>query len=149
MAENGQFCLEFPILATAVMLLAAPLIQAQPGRRRAAHIMMYDAKTETTIKGTVDDVLQGSRGMMMGTHLSVQTSDGNKQVLLGPSNFIASSGFTFNKGEEVDITGSQVMMHGTEFLIARQVVKGGKTLVLRDKTGKPQWSGGPRAAPTQ
>ena len=45
------------------------------------------------------------------------------------------------KGDEVQVTGSKVTMHDTESIIAREVVKGGKTMPLRDKTGKPEWSG--------
>lgn len=32
-------------------------------------------------------------------------------------------------------------MRGTEYVIAREVVKDGKTLILRDKSGAPQWAG--------
>ena len=32
-------------------------------------------------------------------------------------------------------------MGGNQYLVAREVIKDGKTLTLRDKAGKPQWSG--------
>jgi hypothetical protein len=32
-------------------------------------------------------------------------------------------------------------MGAMEFVTAREVVKDGKTLTLRDKTGTPQWAG--------
>ena len=126
-------------------LLLAGLLQAQQHKGAG---MMYNASSETTIKGTVESVDQGAQGMMMkmgmgmGTHLSVKTAEGQKQVMLGPSNFISSKGFTFSKGDEVEVTGSKVTMAGADYLIAREVVKGGKTLTLRDKTGRPEWSGG-------
>ena len=86
---------------------------------------------------------------MMGTHLTLKTADSTIEVVLGPSSFISGRGFSFTKGDEVEVTGSRVTMAGTESLIAREVVKGGKTLTLRDKTGKPEWSGmtGRRANP--
>ena len=62
--------------------------------------------------------------------------------MLGPSNFIADKGFSFAKGDEVEVTGSKVTVGGGESLIAREITKGGKTLVLGDKTGKPEWSRG-------
>ena len=79
--------------------------------------------------------------MGKGTHLTVKTAQGNLEVMTGPTKFLSSKGFTFAKGDEVEITGSKVTMHGTEPFIAREVVKGGKTTTLRDKTGKPEWSG--------
>ncbi len=126
--------------AAAIVILGASVAQAQPGpgmRQR-----MYDPSKETTIKGTVDKVTQGTRGMWMGTHLMVKTADATMEVMLGPSSFISGKGFSFAKGDEVEITGSKVTISGKESVIAREVVKGGKTLTLRDKTGRPEWSGG-------
>ena len=128
-------------IGAAAVVLMLPAAQAQmkgrgmPGR-------MYDANTETTFKGTVANVTQGGSGMMMmGTHLTIETPDGSREVMLGPTNFISGKGFTFAKGDEVEITASKVNMGGTDYLIAREVVKGGKTLTLRDKAGMPEWSG--------
>lgn len=104
--------------------------------------MMYNPATETTVKGSVEDFTQGARGMMMGTHLTVKTAEGETQVMLGPTQFIADKGFSFAKGDQVEITGSKITMGGVEWLIAREVIKDGKTLTLRDKSGKPEWSGG-------
>ena len=132
-----------PVLA----LLGSPLIQAQQKGQDGSQ-MMYNPATETTIKGTVESLDQGAQGMMMkmgmgmGTHLTIKTAEGNFQVMLGPSTFVADKGFSFAKGDEVEVTGSKVTMGGGESLIAREITKGGKTLVLRDKTGKPEWSGG-------
>jgi hypothetical protein len=80
--------------------------------------------------------------MMMGTHLTIRTADGEREVMLGPSDFIASKGFSFAKGDQVKVVGSNVTMLEAESLIAREVVKDDKTLTLRDKSGKPEWSGG-------
>lgn len=124
----------------AIALLTVSAMEAQ---QRGGPGMMYNPSTETTIKGTVEAVAsQGAHGMMMGTHLTVKSDQATTDVMLGPSNFISSQGFTFAKGDEVQVTGSKVPMGGTEVLVAREVAKGGKTLVLRDKTGKPKWSGG-------
>lgn len=116
---------------------------------------MYDPATETTFKGTVEEVTQATsasmkgmqmKGMgrgMMGTHLTVKTTgDEVRTVMLGPSTFSESKGFKFAKGDSVEITGSKVTMGGTDYIVAREVVKDGKTLTLRDKTGTPLWSGG-------
>jgi hypothetical protein len=102
---------------------------------------MYNPATETTLNGTIEAVTEGARGQMMGTHLTVRAADGVREVMLGPTQFIASKHFSFAKGESVQITGSKVTMSGTEYVVAREVVKDGKTLTLRDKTGTPEWAG--------
>ena len=134
-----------------IFATAASLMPAQgPGMHR--NMRMYNPSTETTIKGTVDDVTNPSRGAMMGTHLSVRTAEGVATVALGPANFIASSGFSFAKGDAVEVVGSKLTMGGKEWIVAREVAKDGKTLLLRDKDGNPKWGRsmmGRGAAPTQ
>jgi DNA/RNA endonuclease YhcR with UshA esterase domain len=133
------------------ILLSAFLASAQvPGAQK--HRMIYDPATETNIKGSVEDVTQGTRGRMMGTHLTVKTGDATREVILGPSAFISRKGFSFAKGDSIEITGSKTTMGGRDYVIAREVVKDGKTLTLRDKNGRPQWAGkmmGPAAASRQ
>lgn len=130
-----------PILAAVFICLIIPAMQAQPMRRGMSR-GMYNPKTETVIKGTVEDVTQATRGMMTGTHLTVKTADGNMTFMLGPSSFITDKGFSFAKGDQIEVTGSKVTIEGADSLIAREVVKDGKTLTLRDKDGIPQWSRG-------
>jgi hypothetical protein len=126
---------------TAALCLSALLSAQGPGPRRGMGMRMYNPDAEITIKGTVDEVTQGARGQMMGTHLMVKTADATTEVMLGPSSFIRDKGFSFAKGDSVEITGAKTTMGGKDYLIAREVVKDGKTLTLRDKTGRPQWAG--------
>jgi hypothetical protein len=102
---------------------------------------MYDPASETSLKGTVEAVTQQARGQMMGTHLTIKTAEETREVILGPAQFITSKGFAFVKGDAIEVTGSRITMGAMEFAIAREVVKDGKTLTLRDKTGTPQWAG--------
>jgi hypothetical protein len=46
---------------------------------------MYDPKTEINLKGTVEAMTQGTRGQMMGIHLTVKAEDETRQVMSGPS----------------------------------------------------------------
>lgn len=101
----------------------------------------YDAATEITIKGTVKQVNAVSHARMRGTHLTVQTDGNATEVALGPTNFLKRKGFTFAKGDAVEVTGAKATMHGKELLIAREVTRGDKTLTLRDKDGVPEWAG--------
>jgi DNA/RNA endonuclease YhcR with UshA esterase domain len=60
---------------------------------------------------------------------------------LGPTNFLTQKGFTFAKGEQIEVTGSSVKYNGADAVIAREVKKGDKTVTLRDKKGVPEWAG--------
>lgn len=125
---------------SALVVLATTAMLAQgPGMRH------YDPKTEVKASGTVEDVQQttGKRGWS-GTHLTLKTDSGNLDVHVGPSNFLAQKGFSFAKGDKVEVTGSRVKMNGKDTLIARDVINDSKTLVLRNAQGVPEWSGGPR-----
>jgi len=102
---------------------------------------MYDPATETTLKGTIEAVSEQARGQMMGTHFTIKAGDKTREVMLGPTKFITGKGFAFAKGDVVEVTGSKITMGAIDFVIAREVVKDGKTLTLRDKTGTPQWAG--------
>lgn len=121
------------------ILLGALLAPAQgPGADK--NMRMYDPATETSIKGTVEEAKQETH-RMMGTHVVVKVGGESKEVMLGPSDFITGQGFSFAKGDSIEVTGSRITMGGIEYIIAREVVKGGKTLTLRDTSGRPQWAG--------
>lgn len=127
-------------LAVGALMLSAVLASAQRPHARK-NMRMYDPASETTLKGTVEAVTQQARGPMMGMHLTIKTAEETREVMLGPAQFITSKGFAFAKGDAIEVTGSRITMGAIEFVIAREVVKDGKTLTLRNKTGTPQWAG--------
>ena len=113
---------------------------------------MYDPATETYIKGTVEEVKTVPHGRMMaGMHLILKADDVTHEVTLGPANFVSGKGFSFAKGDAIELTGSKVNVGGTAYIVAREVIKDGRTLILRDKNGAPAWAGtrGGRRGPTQ
>ena len=128
-----------------VLLMCSALASAQ-GPRAHMGMRMYDAATETTLKGTVDSVNQQERGPGWGTHLTLKTGETMHNIMLGPSSFLASKKFTVSKGNSIEVTGSRVTINGTEYIIAREVIKQAETLTLRDKTGIPAWAGMGRRA---
>ncbi len=115
------------------------LAQAQRGARN------YNPQTEVTVKGTVEEVQQqaGRRGWA-GTHLLLKTDAGSLPVHVGPSAYIAKQQFSFAKGDQIEVLGSKVSLNGSETLLAREITKEGKTLVLRNPQGIPEWAGGGR-----
>lgn len=145
-------------------MLAAPAVFAQGGMGRNMRMPRYDTSTVTTIKGVIQEVQEGRMrpggmarmggmgqmgnmgrmGSMGGLHLVVKTEKETVTVLAGPASFAKDKGFSFAKGDQVEVTGSRVTYNDAEAIIAREIKKGGKTLVLRNKDGIPKWSRGPR-----
>lgn len=120
--------------------------QAGPGSGRC--MAKYDPKTEITIQAPIEEVQQvtGKQGWN-GTHLKLMTQTGTLEVQVGPSAYVASQQFSFVKGDKIEVTGSKTTLQGTEVLLAREIRRGGKTLVLRDANGLPKWAGGRRGRP--
>lgn len=61
-------------------------------------------------------------------------------VYLCPESFLEEIGVGFSKGDEIVVTGSKVKPDGADLVLAREVVRGNDTLVLRDDKGIPVWS---------
>lgn len=124
-------------------LLALPFVYAQQGPGRGQRTRMYNPATETTVKGTVEEVktVTGRHGWN-GIHLVLKTEGKSLDVHLGPEAFLKKKGFTFAKGDQVEVTGSKAEFGGSEVMIAREVKKGSETLVLRNEQGIPKWSRG-------
>lgn len=105
---------------------------------------MYDVKTETTIKGTVESVetitAAGGRGLG-GTHLTAKTEKETLEVHVGPTAYLTEKGITLVKGDTLEILGSRVTIDKERVVIARQIKKGDNTWTLRDAAGRPLWSG--------
>jgi hypothetical protein len=97
---------------------------------------MYDVKTETTIKGTVESVetVTGTRGRgrrgLGGTHLTVKTGKETLEVHVGPTAYLTEKGITIAKGDTLEILGSRVTIDKEPVVIARQIRKGDNTWTL-------------------
>lgn len=131
------------ILLPSILLLplcAAPLF-AQKSKPVDASLPKYDSHTESKTKGTIDDIqlLQvGTRKDI--TELTVKSGEDIIHVFLGPKTFQEEMGVSFTKGDEIAVTGSKVKREGAEITLAREVVKGNDTLILRDEKGDPVWN---------
>jgi hypothetical protein len=128
---------------------------SQPTRPGMRQMMpMYDTKTETTIKGTVETVEQGvpqgrmgGRGTgrgMGGTHIVLKTDKESIPVRLGPSAFLEEQKLEIAKGDELEVIGSRVTIGSENVVLAREITRGGKTVKLRDASGRPLWRMGRR-----
>ena len=130
------------LIAVAVGLALTATAALAQGRGPGMGMSNYDPKTEVTVKGTIEDVQQ-QQGMhgWMGTHLVLKTDSGTLDVHAGPSGYIAEKQFSFTKGDTIEVVGSNVTLQNKDALLAREITKDGKTLVLRNAQGVPEWSG--------
>lgn len=122
-------------LAVAGLLVGAAFCQAPP---------KYDRSTETTVKGTVEELkLVPPSGAKPVAYLVEKTGpDKDKdtvQIFLCPKKFLDDIGADFKADEAIQVTGSKVKQDGADLILAREVVVGGETLTFRFQDGKPAW----------
>jgi len=99
----------------------------------------YDPSTETKLKGAVDQLkLIPPTGGKPVAYLTMKEKD-SADVFLCPKSFLEQMGVDFKAGDEVEIVGSKVKKDGADLILAREITKGGDTLTLRFKDGKPAW----------
>lgn len=106
-----------------------------------AKLPKYDLSTETKMKGTVQELKLPEKGSEKdAAHLTLKSGTDTLDVYLCPRSFLEDMGSTIGKGDEVNLTGSKVKQDGADMILAREVVKGNDTLVLRDDKGNPVWN---------
>ena len=107
----------------------------------------YDPQTVQTIAGKVTavDSLASGKGAAYGwRRITLQTDKEAIPVILGPVWYLEQQKFTLGPGDALEVGGSRITLEENPCLIAAEVKKGKKTLKLRDKDGRPVWSGRPR-----
>ena len=101
----------------------------------------YDIQTETKMKGTIEELkLPPADNKKEIVHLMAKTGTDTVDIYLCPKEFLDDMGITFAKGDEIAMTGSKVKQGEADLILAREVVRGTDTLVLRDEKGNPIWS---------
>ena len=100
----------------------------------------YDPATESKLKGVVEELkfVPPSGGKPVA-YLVMKSGTDSVQVFLCPKKFLEDMGVEFKANDEIEVTGSKVKQDGADLTLAREVVKGGDTLTLRFKDGKPAW----------
>jgi hypothetical protein len=135
-SESASRCLNrifFPVATLAFVWSA--LLSAQTGPPK------YDLHTETKMKGTVEEVKLPPKGNEKDVvHLMMKNGEDIVDLYFCPKSFMDDMGVNFSKGDELAFTGSKVKYGGADLILAREVVKGSDTLVLRDEKGNPVWN---------
>ena len=125
----------------AVFFACLCLLSATAQKSKEPSPPKYDLHTETKMKVTVDEVKLPPKGSgKEGAHLLGKNGTDSVDVYLCPKSFFDDMGMSFSKGDEVTLTGSKVKMGEADLILAREVVKGNDTFVLRDEKGNPVWN---------
>jgi hypothetical protein len=102
--------------------------------------LKYDPATESKFKGVVAELkfIPPSGGKPVA-YLVMKSGADSVQVFLCPKKFLDDMGIVFKADDEIEVTGSKIKQDGADLTLAREVVKGGDTVTLRFKDGKPAW----------
>ena len=121
-----------------ILSLCTVPLDAQKGQE--ANRPKYDIHTEAKMKGAVEEMKLPPKGSEKEVvHLLVKTETDTVDVYLCPKAFLDDMGVSFGKGDEISLTGSKVKQGDADLVLAREVLKGTDTLVLRDEKGNPIW----------
>ena len=103
----------------------------------------YDTTTVQTIRGTIVrvDTANARGGFQGGVHLLLKAGAETLSVHLGPAWYLAEQPLKLGAGDVIDVRGSRITVGESQALIAAEVRRGDKALVLRDGNGLPKWSG--------
>ncbi|HET7207755.1 MAG TPA: hypothetical protein VFI95_14355 [Terriglobales bacterium] len=129
------------ILVVVLGMVGATSALAQKSANNSA-VPKYDFSTETKFKGTIDSVVDRQCPISggMGSHFMLKLSDGTSiEVHLATTKFVKNYEVAFNKGDEVEVTGSKVKFEGADAILAREVKRGNDDFLFRDPQGKPIW----------
>ena len=102
----------------------------------------YEPAKEVSFAGTVQKVRM-FRFMAREPAAGVEVSLGDQRtlVLIAPSSFLSAHRIALGEGLHIKGSGAMNLWKGGRTIIAREITLQGRTLLLRDKAGKPVWNG--------
>jgi hypothetical protein len=116
----------------ALPLGAQPASQSRPGRGFGP---VYDAAHETTLNGTIQEVVtKHVLGSPAGMHLLVAGPEGVVDAHVG-SFLTKDTREALHMGLPIQIVGAMEQLHGKQYLLARQLIFGGRTVAVRNEHG--------------
>ena len=132
-------CTRLLLLAVFLAYFCVLPAMAQKAQGTNAGTPKYDSQTETTVKGTVEELKLPAKANEIA-HLMVKSGAETFDVYLCPKSFLDDVSLSFTKGEEIAVTGSKVKLDEADMVLAREVAKGNDTVMLRDPKGVPVWN---------
>lgn len=110
------------------------------GASAFAQAPKYDPATEAKFKGTIEELkMVPPSGGKPVAYLVLKSGPDAMQIFLCPKKFLDDMGVEFKANDEIEVIGSKIKQDGADLTLAREVTKGGDTLTLRFKDGKPAW----------
>jgi hypothetical protein len=139
-----SFMKRTPLIAGLItgLLFAIPSIPLNAQPAEEAHAQSEAAKV-VVLNGTVSRVLSGpSEGMMMGSHILVETASGSVDASLGKWGMVGKGALSVTAGQEVEVTGVMrtVKQMGVEkgvVFMVRTVKVGSQVYTIRNEHGVP------------
>jgi hypothetical protein len=141
------------LMTVAVFVFTASLAIAGPGRwsgrgsggwgMGTPYQGLYDPAKQETISGEVVGIEKTVplRRMNEGLAAVVKTEKETVTVHLGPTWYLERLDEKITKGDQIEVKGARATVAGKPVLLAAEVKKGDKVLVLRDAAGVPVWAG--------
>jgi hypothetical protein len=130
MTSSAPIFSRFLKLAALTFLAASAFAQAPK----------YDPATEAKFKGTIEELkMVPPSGGKPVAYLVLKSGPDAMQIFLCPKKFLDDMGVEFKANDEIEVVGSKIKQDGADLTLAREVTKGGDTLTLRFKDGKPAW----------
>jgi hypothetical protein len=124
------------IAVIAVLLLIVGVSFHHPSASGSA---LYNPANEVMVTGTVVETREFACPVNdgeMGSHVMLQTGSGLVTVHLAPGRIIRSQKISFRPGDTLSVLGSKSRVTGNNDLIAREIMRGNETYILRNREGK-------------
>jgi len=133
------------IIAALIVFLAVGVSGAQPRGNAGEKPFQYDPATVETVRGLVVAAPQPTPkgGMPERAQFTLKTDRETLTVYLGPGWFVEQQGLKIASLDQVQVTGSRIMVQGKAALLAGEIRKGNQVLQLRNEQGQPLWRGSP------
>ena len=134
-----------PLLGIAVAASAAWPETAQPGKTSKTAPGTYDIANDVSLQGTIQSYTENSQTPPIGTHLVLQTSDGNVEVHLGDARLLHLAKMNLAQGMSIRVVGQMQTAGAKPVFMARLVQSGAQVLAVRSVHGLPLAAGAIRA----
>jgi len=124
-----------PLIAGLLLAILAVPLSAQPVHESHP---FYDITKEITISGAATSVLKTpAEGMILGSHLLVETASGTVDASLGKWGLQGKSAPSIAIGEQVTLRGVMKTVRERQVFFVRTVEAGGHTYTMRNVHGVP------------
>jgi hypothetical protein len=101
----------------------------------SSQAVIYDASKEITIQGTISKIETLSSGAFFGSHISVESSQGDVDAHLGAAS--VAKYLSLSQGQSVELVGMMANVNGQNVFLARKLSTADKTFTLRSTKGVP------------